>query len=281
MAKKETTVKAAAKKPAATKKTTAQKTTARKCATKKPAALKVVDQKEPEHIGLVRNDGWLEPFEAAIRGRHDHAVWKINSDVASGQQYETYPVGGSGTYYFGAIIGGGYYSEYKTDRTVVIGGRSDVNSEYVHRTPDKMNDGFTYRGLQIDLFCMYPSLLPWLHRIAYLIYRYTVSRMVGHSYHLAKISFYIQRYFVHPIFYAFSSVFGKKNVYMHAYGTPFRFRFPRETVLPYKDIIFENHRFPGPCDPDNYCICHYGSNYRDLPEEDQRNHHDVDYILND
>lgn len=157
----------------------------------------------------------------------------------------------------------------------------DTKSEYVHRTPDKMNDGFTYRGLQIDLFCMYPSLLPWLHRIAYLIYRYTVSRMVGHSYHLAKISFYIQRYFVHPIFYAFSSVFGKKDVYMHAYGTPFRFRFPRETVLPYKDIIFENHRFPGPCDPDNYCICHYGSNYRDLPEEDQRNHHDVDYILND
>ena len=53
--------------------------------------------KAPEHIGLVRNDSWLEPFEAAIRGRHDHAVWKINqltkngkktlSDFASGHLY--------------------------------------------------------------------------------------------------------------------------------------------------------------------------------------------------
>lgn len=30
------------------------------------------------HIGLVQNDSWLEPFEDAIRGRHEHAVWKIN-----------------------------------------------------------------------------------------------------------------------------------------------------------------------------------------------------------
>ena len=54
-------------------------------------------KQSPDHIGLVRNDSWLEPFEAAIRGRHDHAVWKINqltkngkktlSDFASGHLY--------------------------------------------------------------------------------------------------------------------------------------------------------------------------------------------------
>ena len=52
---------------------------------------------QPEHIGLVRNDSWLEPFEDAIRGRHDHAVWKLNQltrkgktslkDFASGHLY--------------------------------------------------------------------------------------------------------------------------------------------------------------------------------------------------
>ena len=31
----------------------------------------------PQHIGLVKNDPYLEPYENAIRGRHDHAVWKI------------------------------------------------------------------------------------------------------------------------------------------------------------------------------------------------------------
>ena len=63
--KKETPKKPAAKKAAATKKTaTAKKTVAKKVE-------KLVEQTAPEHIGLVRNDSWLEPFEGAIRGRHD------------------------------------------------------------------------------------------------------------------------------------------------------------------------------------------------------------------
>ena len=28
-------------------------------------------EKQPKHIGLVQNDSWLEPFEEAIRGRHE------------------------------------------------------------------------------------------------------------------------------------------------------------------------------------------------------------------
>lgn len=49
-----------------------------------------------KHIGLVAEDEWLAPYEDAIRGRHDHAVWKINqltggsgslSDFANGHAY--------------------------------------------------------------------------------------------------------------------------------------------------------------------------------------------------
>ena len=43
-------------------------------------------KQSPDHIGLVRNDSWLEPFEAAIRGRHDHAVWKINQLTKNGKK---------------------------------------------------------------------------------------------------------------------------------------------------------------------------------------------------
>src|SRR5574344_2002546 len=52
---------------------------------------------ETQHIGLVKNDGYLAPYENAIRGRYDHAVWKLNqftqngkiklSDFASGYNY--------------------------------------------------------------------------------------------------------------------------------------------------------------------------------------------------
>ena len=50
-----------------------------------------------KHIGLVRNDSYLEPFEEAIKGRHEHALWKLGrltrngktklSDFANGHNY--------------------------------------------------------------------------------------------------------------------------------------------------------------------------------------------------
>ena len=49
------------------------------------------------HIGIVAHDPYLEPYENAIKGRHDHALWKLNqltrngaqtlSDFANGHQY--------------------------------------------------------------------------------------------------------------------------------------------------------------------------------------------------
>ena len=75
---------------ATTKKTT---TTAKKAPVKKAAAEKKTTAKkavkkvqEPQHIGLVRDDSWLEPFEDAIRGRHDHALWKIGQLTQNGKK---------------------------------------------------------------------------------------------------------------------------------------------------------------------------------------------------
>ena len=40
---------------------------------------------EAQHVGLVRNDSWLEPFETAIVGRHEHAIWKRNQLTRNGK----------------------------------------------------------------------------------------------------------------------------------------------------------------------------------------------------
>lgn len=40
----------------------------------------------PKHIGLVKNDSYLEPYEDAIKGRHDHALWKLNQLTKNGKQ---------------------------------------------------------------------------------------------------------------------------------------------------------------------------------------------------
>ena len=39
-----------------------------------------------KHIGLVKDDPWLERFEDAIKGRHEHAVWKINQLTRNGKK---------------------------------------------------------------------------------------------------------------------------------------------------------------------------------------------------
>lgn len=40
----------------------------------------------PKHIGIVASDPYLEPYEAAIRGRHEHALWKIGQLTRNGRQ---------------------------------------------------------------------------------------------------------------------------------------------------------------------------------------------------
>lgn len=61
--------------------------TTKKTAAKAPkAAAKKSVPKVPQHIGLVKNDGWLEPFEGAIKGRHDHALWKLSQLTKNGKQ---------------------------------------------------------------------------------------------------------------------------------------------------------------------------------------------------
>ena len=69
----------ATKKTTAAGKTTAAKTTAEK-------AVKPVGQTEPQHIGLVKNDSWLEPYEGAIRGRHEHTLRKMAQLTQNGKK---------------------------------------------------------------------------------------------------------------------------------------------------------------------------------------------------
>ena len=52
-----------------------------------------------KHIGIVKNDPYLEPYEQAIRGRHEHAEWKISKLTHNGQT--SLSEFASGHHYFG------------------------------------------------------------------------------------------------------------------------------------------------------------------------------------
>ncbi len=55
--------------------------------------------KKTSKIGLVKNDSWLEPFEDAIKGRHEHAIYKLGQLTNQGKQ--TLSDFASGYLYFG------------------------------------------------------------------------------------------------------------------------------------------------------------------------------------
>mgnify|MGYP000984246778 FL=1 len=64
---------------------------------KKPSKTTTVPTPNASRMGLVKNDAYLEPYEDAIRGRHEHYLWKMNqltgngrktlNDFANGHQY--------------------------------------------------------------------------------------------------------------------------------------------------------------------------------------------------
>ena len=54
--------------------------------TKKVSGKKTVAKETVKHIGLVQKDPYLEPYEDAIRGRHDHAEWKKNQLTNNGKR---------------------------------------------------------------------------------------------------------------------------------------------------------------------------------------------------
>ena len=54
---------------------------------------------EKKYLGIVQNDPYLEPYEQAIRGRHDHAQWKISQLTQNGRK--TLSEFASGYLYFG------------------------------------------------------------------------------------------------------------------------------------------------------------------------------------
>ncbi len=56
-------------------------------------------EKNTEKIGLVKNDSWLEPYEGAIVGRHQHALNKLKELTNNGKQ--TLSDFASGYLYFG------------------------------------------------------------------------------------------------------------------------------------------------------------------------------------
>ena len=69
------------------------------------------------HIGIVAHDPYLEPFEDAIRGRHDHAAWKIGQLTQGGKQTLADFANGYNYYGLHKVRGGWVFREWAPNAT--------------------------------------------------------------------------------------------------------------------------------------------------------------------
>jgi len=69
------------------------------------------------HIGIVAHDPYLEPYEDAIRGRHDHAAWKIGQLTQGGKQTLSDFANGYDYYGLHKVRGGWVFREWAPNAT--------------------------------------------------------------------------------------------------------------------------------------------------------------------
>ena len=76
-------------------------------------------QNKTPRIGIVKNDAWLEPYETAIVGRHEHALNKLEELTGNGKQ--TLSDFASGYLYFGLhhTIQGWIFREWAPNATAI------------------------------------------------------------------------------------------------------------------------------------------------------------------
>lgn len=174
----------------------------------------------------------------------------------------------------------------ETDDTFVPWARlRDLKSEYLSPYPEGSRDDIAYksqklRGLQIDIFTTEEYMIPWLQRLAAkmsCVVAFDFSRI---NKPLAQFSFKTLQYIVYPLFRLIGRCFGRKDYYMFSYGTWFYEQFPQKVLLPYKDLIFEGHSFPGPADAHEFCRIMYGD-YMNLPPKDKRTVHNSGILIED
>lgn len=88
-----------------------------------------------KHIGIVAHDPYLEPYEDAIRGRHDHALWKINQLTQNGKLSLSDFANGYDYYGLHKVRGGWVFREWAPNATDIylVGDFNDWQENEAYR----------------------------------------------------------------------------------------------------------------------------------------------------
>lgn len=159
----------------------------------------------------------------------------------------------------------------------------DIKSEHIsienkNSKERKSLEMMKYRGLHIDIFPYEDRILPSLQHLSGKLACFLNFTIAPYSAFIANIGYYLLEKIIFPIFRVLGHIIGKQGEFMHSYGAWFYERLPKNVLLPYKPIIFENKKFNGPNCPEEFCKIIYGD-YLSLPPKNKRNRHKVSIKL--
>ena len=158
----------------------------------------------------------------------------------------------------------------------IIDKRSECMSPYVENSREaKAFMRKKNKGLQVDIFPYEGYMIPKLQRIAAKMSCAVYFDIAEKSKPLAQVMFVALHKIVYPLFRCVGRIFGNKNCYMHSYGAWFYFKFPKNLLVPHKQLIFEGNVFEGPADVDAMLKLIY-KDYMSLPPKDKRAIHALD-----
>ena len=173
--------------------------------------------------------------------------------------------------------------ETDKDSFVPWGRLRDLKSEYANPYPPESREGKTfaaqkYKGLQIDIFPYEGYMIPSLQRLAAKMACVVHFDLSTSCPRLARITYALLHHAVYPCFRLAGRLFGNPDLYMHSYGTWWYFRFPKDVLLPHRELTFEGVRLMGPADTDRFLRIVY-KDYMSLPPKDKRAVHGSEIII--
>lgn len=169
----------------------------------------------------------------------------------------------------------GFYKEWAVLRDL----RSkEVSHDAADSLDRRASEALKFQGLHVDIFPYEGYMIPWLQHLAGKLSVNINIRLAGVHPKIAQACYNTLHFIIFPLFRTFGRIFGKENSCMHSYGAWFYERFPRNVLVPHKDIIFEGKTFEGPANPVQLCKIIY-KNYMDLPPKDKRDRHKMDVVM--
>ena len=149
----------------------------------------------------------------------------------------------------------------------------DLKSEYIK--DEFQHNQRKYHGIQIDLFPYEYGVIETGKKIVAKTMGFNEKYLLGKHKLLSGIVFCVSRDILIPVFKGMSKLKGKEYISLGYEGVSPGYKYLSSDVFPLQTISFEGIIVPCPRKPENVLVSDYGSDYWQLPHEEDRNHHQV------